>query len=167
MSVSVASQLTALLGGAALGVGVGLLYDGLGSVRRRISGPIRRSLLDLLFWLAATAALLLWSLVMEQGLVRFYTVFAILLGGVAYFFSVRAGGGVVQVSVCAALFLGTVGYLRVLSPVCRNAFDALIGLLSSILHLIGAPFRLFCRLGSKSINFFENFFKKHFSFPPE
>lgn len=141
MSVSVASQLTALLGGAALGVGVGLLYDGLGSVRRRISGPIRRSLLDLLFWLCTTAALFLWS--------------------------VRAGGGVVQVSVCAALFLGTVGYLRVLSPVCRNAFDALIGLLSSILHLIGAPFRLFCRLSSKSINFFENFFKKHFSFPPE
>ena len=130
MSVSVASQLTALLGGAALGVGVGLLYDGLGSVRRRISGPIRRSLLDLLFWLCTTAALFLWS-------------------------------------VCAALFPGAVGYLRVLSPVCRNAFDALIGLLSSILHLVGAPFRLFCRLGSKSINFFENFFKKHFSFPPE
>ena len=59
MSVSVASQLTALLGGAALGVGVGLLYDGLGSVRRRISGPIRRSLLDLLFWLCTTAALFL------------------------------------------------------------------------------------------------------------
>ncbi len=141
MSVSVASQLTALLGGAVLGIGVGLLYDLLGSVRRRLSGPIRRSLLDLLFWLCTTAALFLWS--------------------------VCAGGGVVQVSVCAALFLGTAAYLRTLSPFCRNAFDALIGLLSSFLHFVGAPFRLFCLLVSKSINFFENFFKKHFSFSAE
>ena len=97
------------------------------AVRRRISGPIRRSLLDLLFWLCTTAALFLWS--------------------------VRAGGGVVQVSVCAALLLGTVGYLRVLLRSAGMPLMRLSAFLSSILHLIGAPFRLFCRLGSKSINF--------------
>ena len=141
MNVSVASQLISLLGGGALGIGTGLLYDVLRCLRWRSSGPIRRVLLDLLFWLCTVAALFFWS--------------------------VCACGGVVQVSVCAALFLGAAAYLRVFSPLCLPALDGLLGLLSSFLYLIGAPFRLFCRLVGKSINFFENFFKKHFSFSVE
>lgn len=141
MSVSVASQLTALLGAFALGLGVGLLYDLLRCLRWRSSGPIRRTLSDLLFWLCTTAALFFWS--------------------------IRACGGLVHFSICAALFLGAAAYLRALSPLCLPALHGLLGLFSSFLHLIGAPFRLFCRIVGKSINFLEIFFKKHFSFSTE
>lgn len=139
MTVSVWEQAYSLLGGLLLGVATGLLYELLRCVRYRVRGHIFCALLDLVFWLSVTAALFLWS--------------------------VAAGRGVVQLSICAALFLGCAGYLHFLSPLCFPAFFAFTGLIARLLGLLTAPVRLLGRMGEAITKKFTVFFKKHFPFP--
>lgn len=141
MTVSVWEQAHSLLGALLLGIGTGLTYDLLRTIRWRIRSHIFCGLLDLLFWLAVTAALFLWS--------------------------VSAGRGVVQVSVCLFLFLGGVVYFRVLSPLFFPVLSWLTGLIAKFLRLLFTPLRLLGRLVKKIKNFFILFCKKHFSFPGE
>ena len=133
MSVSVWAQAYALLGAGLIGVAAGAFYDLLRALRRRVRGPIRCAMLDLLFWLTSTAALFLWS--------------------------VRAGQGVVQLSACIALFLGAALYFRTLSPLVLPVFAAILSVLGRIFSILTAPIRLLGRGAAK----IENFFKKHFS----
>lgn len=139
MTVTVWEQLRSLSGALLLGLGAGLWYDLLRCLRRRIRGQLFAAVLDLLFWLAVTAAIFLWS--------------------------VAAGNGTVQLSCCAALFLGAVIYFRVLSRCCFPLLSALTGLIAGILHLIGAPWRWLKQMVNRGQKFFSNFCKNHFSFP--
>lgn len=79
MGVAVSQQLFSLTGALLLGLGLGLVYDLLRTLRRR-SGAVLGALLDLLFWLLATLALFLWSLWTGAGVVRFYIVLALMAG---------------------------------------------------------------------------------------
>lgn len=139
MTVTVWEQLRSLTGALLLGLGAGVWYDLLRCLRRRIRSRAFAAVLDLLFWLAVTAAIFVWS--------------------------VAAGGGKVQLSVCAALFLGGVVYFRALSRWCFPLLSALTGLAARVLHLISAPGRWLKRIVNQGEKFFSNFCKNHFSFP--
>lgn len=98
MEVSVTAQAAAFAGGLGLGFGLGLLYDLLRLFRHRLRLPLLSGALDLLFWAAATVVLFLWTLTVEGGQMRIYTILSIALGGVAYFLSLsrpvlKIGGG--------------------------------------------------------------------------
>lgn len=103
MSVTVPQQLHALAGAVLLGVVCGGWYDLLRGLRRRTASPVWTAVLDLLFWLAATAGLFLWC--------------------------IRAGNGRVQLVLCLAVAVGGWGYFRWLSGLCFPALSALAGLL--------------------------------------
>jgi len=122
-------------------VATGLFYDLLRCIRWRIRSRIFCGVLDLLFWLAVTAALFLWS--------------------------VEAGRGLVQLSTCIFLFLGGVVYFRFLSALFFPVLSWLTGLVVQFFRLIFAPVRLLGRLTKRLRNFFVLFFKNHFSFPRE
>lgn len=139
MTVTVWEQLRSLAGALLLGLGAGLWYDLLRCLRRRIRSRAFAAVVDLLFWLAVTAALFLWS--------------------------VAAGNGIVQLSVCAALFLGGVVYFRIFSRWCFPLMSALTGLIARMLHLTGAPVRGLMHGLERGQKFFSNFCKNHFSFP--
>lgn len=139
MTVTVWEQLRSLTGALLLGLGAGLWYDLLRCLRRHIRGQLFAAVLDLLFWLAVTAAIFLWS--------------------------VAAGNGTVQLSVCAALFLGGVVYFHVFSRWCFPLLSALIGLAARVLRLIGAPWRWLKRMVNQGQKNFSIFCKNHFSFP--
>ena len=139
MTVTVLEQAHSLLGALLLGVGAGLWYDLLRCLRYRIRSRVIAIALDLLFWLAVTAAIFVWS--------------------------VAAGGGKVQISVCAALFLGGVVYFRFFSRLFFPILSALVRLLSQLLHLLLTPLIWLKRAAGRVRNFFINFCKKHFSFP--
>ncbi len=139
MTVAVWTQAYSLLGALLLGLAVGLWYDVLRNLRYRIPSRIFCGLLDLLFWLVVTAALFLWS--------------------------VRAGDGVVQLSVCAALFLGGVLYFRFCSAVCFPVLSRLFRLAGKLLRLLLTPLRALGCGGKRIGKFFAFFCKKLFSFP--
>ena len=141
MNISVWEQAHSLLGALLLGIATGLTYDLLRTIRWRFRSRIFCGILDLLFWLAVTAALFLWS--------------------------VAAGRGVVQISVCAALFLGAVVYFRFLSPLFFPILSWLTGLVFNFFRLLLTPLRFFRRLAGKIKKIFVLFFKKHFSFSGE
>lgn len=103
MNVSLTQQLHALMGALVLGLITGAWYDLLRGIRRRVRSVVVIAVLDLLFWLCATAALFLWSL--------------------------HAGDGKVQVAVCAAVVVGGAVYFRRLSRFCYPPLSALGGLL--------------------------------------
>jgi len=69
----------------AVGVALGLWYDLLRVGRERFTARVVVLLLDLLFWLCATAALFLFAILRGDGRVRLYQGAAFLLGGGAYF----------------------------------------------------------------------------------
>lgn len=78
-------QVLFLAGAAALGLGVGLLYDLFRVMRVRIPLPLLGGVLDLLFWLVVTAGLFVYTTAAGNGEVRLYTIGAVLLGAVVYF----------------------------------------------------------------------------------
>ena len=78
-------QVLFLAGAAALGLGVGLLYDLFRVMRVRIPLPLLGGALDLLFWLVVTAGLFVYTTAAGNGEVRFYMIGAVLLGAVVYF----------------------------------------------------------------------------------
>ena len=138
MSFTIWDQVRCLMGAVVLGLGTGLLYDLLRVIRWRIKGRIFGGLLDLLFWLTATAALFLWS--------------------------VDAGQGVVQVSTCLFLFLGAVVYFRVLSPLLLPPLSWLLRKVERLFRFTLFPFRLLKRFTASLKKKFSLFCKKYFSF---
>ena len=85
MTVDVATQLTSLIQALLLGVSAGVLYDLLRILRVRVRVPLLVHGLDLMFWLVVTAGIFLWSNSAWGGVVRWYGIAFLLLGGVVYF----------------------------------------------------------------------------------
>ena len=91
MAVSIAAQ-AAMLGGALiLGAAVGVLYDAFRILRVRLPLPLLGGILDLLFWLAVTAALFVYAVAAGNGEVRIFMVLAVLGGAAAYFWLLSRG----------------------------------------------------------------------------
>ena len=67
---------------------MGMVYDLFRILRVRVKIPLLGPLLDLLFWLAATAALFLWSQAAWGGQVRLYGAAFCLAGGALYFWAI-------------------------------------------------------------------------------
>ena len=82
MTADIARQLQALCRAVLMGGGLGVLYDLMRIVRRRVPSPVLGGILDFLFWAAATAALFLFSHETWAGQVRLYgAAFCMLVGG--------------------------------------------------------------------------------------
>lgn len=138
MNITIAEQLHSLLGALLLGIGAGLWYDLLRALRYRCTPGLVTILLDLLFWVLVTVALFCWSVV--------------------------AGRGLVQISICAALMVGFLLYLHFFSHLFLPILHHLVHCMASILHCFFAPFRFFgkkCAACGKKAAYF---FKKLFSF---
>ena len=88
MTVDVAQQGRALCQALLLGGAMGVTYDLFRILRVRVRVPLLGPLLDLLFWLAATAALFIWSHDAWGGEVRLYGAAFCLAGGALYFWAV-------------------------------------------------------------------------------
>ena len=88
MTTDIARQLQGLCRAVLLGGSLGILYDLMRVVRRRIQLRWLEILLDLLFWAAATVALFLFSHDAWDGQVRLYGAMFCLLGGAAYFWGI-------------------------------------------------------------------------------
>ncbi|MCC8129058.1 MAG: spore cortex biosynthesis protein YabQ [Clostridiales bacterium] len=82
--MAVALQLRELGTGLLTGLGLGLFYDLLRSLRRRRPGRGLGLVLDVIFWLAVCAALLLVTLEAGTGIVRGYTGAAVAGGCLLY-----------------------------------------------------------------------------------
>ena len=100
MTVSVAAQANCLLGALVLGAATGVWYDLLRCVRRGLRSMAVAIVLDLLFWCAVTCVIFAWS--------------------------VAAGDGKVQLSLCAGLVTGGLLYFRFLSPVVVSLLSLLL-----------------------------------------
>ncbi|NBI65813.1 hypothetical protein D1646_03105 [Pseudoflavonifractor sp. 60] len=88
MTVDVVQQSRALCQALLLGGAMGIVYDLLRILRVRVRIPFLAPVLDLLFWLAATAALFLWSQEAWGGQVRVYGAVFCLVGGGLYFWAI-------------------------------------------------------------------------------
>ena len=85
MGIDLADQVRTFLGAAALGGGLGLVYDVLRVFRRRLRLPLLGGLLDLGFWVLTTAGLFVYATAVGGGVVRIYMGAALALGAVLYF----------------------------------------------------------------------------------
>ena len=86
MGIEIGAQLDALWRSLFLGAAFALLYDGLRALRlRRRTRRALTDLLDALYCLFLTAALLAFTLRIGQGELRLYMLFSVLLGAVSYF----------------------------------------------------------------------------------
>ena len=85
MSPDVLNQAAIFAQAFLMGALLGLVYDGMRTLRRSLQLPGLAFLLDLLFWLAATAGLFALTLLRDDGQVRIYHMAAVTLGGGAYF----------------------------------------------------------------------------------
>lgn len=85
MTIDVVQQGRALCQGLLLGAALGVLYDLFRVLRVRVRVPILGPVLDLLFWLAATCTLFLWSQGAWGGEIRAYGAMFCMVGGAAYF----------------------------------------------------------------------------------
>ena len=83
MEIYIAEQVRLLCGAAALGAALGLAYDLLRAVRRRI--PALLIPCDLLFCAAVAAGVIGYALAAGDGELRLYLLLGTLLGGVFYF----------------------------------------------------------------------------------
>ncbi len=110
MEISVSGQALAFVGAAVLGAAAGLLYDLLGTVRRRAGGRVLGGALDLLFWLLVTAVLFFYALETGDGKLRLFMVAGAALGAAGYFLT--AGPAVRRAADAAAE-----GLIR-----CKNFF---------------------------------------------
>ena len=78
-------QAIALAGAVALGLVAGVFYDILRITRVRLKSWIVSGILDLAFWLAAVAALFIYSLAMGNGQLRIFMILGVMGGGTLYF----------------------------------------------------------------------------------
>jgi len=85
MGIEIGAQAYTLGGACALGFFAGLFYDVLRILRRRLRLRPLSAALDLLFWIAVTAALFLYALTCGGGVLRLYMTLGVLGGGVVYF----------------------------------------------------------------------------------
>ena len=88
MTADIAQQLQGLCRAVLLGGGLGILYDLMRIIRRRIRLPGVEYTLDFLFWVIATVALFLFSHEAWNGQIRLYGALFCLLGGSAYFWGI-------------------------------------------------------------------------------
>ena len=116
MTVDVAQQSRALCQALLLGGAMGVTYDLFRVLRVRVRVPLLGPLLDLLFWLAATAALFVWSQTAWGGQIRLYGAAFCLVGGGVYFWAVSP-------------WLLRLGYL------CADLVEAVLGILTFPLGL--------------------------------
>lgn len=84
-TVDMAAQVRAVCQAVLLGGGLGVVYDLMRVVRRRVPLGWLGSVLDLLFWTAATATLFVFSHGAWGGEIRLYGAAFFMLGGWAYF----------------------------------------------------------------------------------
>ena len=89
MNVDVLQQGRALCQALLLGGAMGVVYDLFRILRVRVRAPLVGPLLDLLFWLTATATLFLWSQSAWGGQVRLYGAAFCVVGGALYFGTIR------------------------------------------------------------------------------
>lgn len=85
MSVDLARQGQAVCQAILLGGALGVVYDLMRVLRRRVPLPGLGSVLDFLFWVLATAALFVFSHEAWDGQIRMYGAVFCFLGGTAYF----------------------------------------------------------------------------------
>ena len=88
MTVDIALQLRGLCRAVLLGGMLGIVYDLMRVMRRRIPLPILGGVLDFLFWVGATTALFLFSHEAWDGQIRLYGAVFCFLGGTVYFWGV-------------------------------------------------------------------------------
>ncbi len=79
------TELAVLCRAIVLGGGLGLVYDLMRVIRRRVPLPGLGGILDFSFWMLATVALFLFSQEAWAGRVRLYGAVFCFLGGTAYF----------------------------------------------------------------------------------
>ena len=72
MGIELAEQVRTFLGAAAIGGGLGLVYDVFRVLRRRLRLPLVGALLDLGFWLLVTVGLFCYAIAAGGGEVRIY-----------------------------------------------------------------------------------------------
>lgn len=132
MSVDIARQLQGLCQAVLLGGALGLVYDGMRVVRRRIRARWLEGMLDFSFWVAATVALFLFSHKAWDGQIRLYGAAFCFVGGAVYFW------GVSPLVLRIAFFLADV-------------LERLLGILTFPGRLLG---RLFKRFGKIAKNIF-------------
>lgn len=132
MTVDIARQLQGLCQAVLLGGVLGVVYDLMRVLRRRVPLPFLGGMLDLLFWAAATAALFLFSHRAWDGQIRLYGAVFCFLGGALYFWGV------------STLVLGIVTFLA-------DVLIRILGILTLPGRLLG---RLFKRFGKIAKNIF-------------
>ena len=90
MEISIAEQAASLAGAIVLGFAVGVFYDLLRLLRRRVRLPFVGGALDLLFWLVTVAALFLYATRATGGQMRIYVLLSVFGGAVVYFVTLSA-----------------------------------------------------------------------------
>lgn len=132
MSVDIARQMQGLCQAVLLGGALGVMYDVMRVLRRRV--PLRGlgGMLDFLFWVAATVALFLFSHEAWDGQIRLYGAVFCFAGGAVYFWGI------------SPLVLGVCFFLA-------DALRRVLGILTLPGRLLG---RLFKRFGKNAKNIF-------------
>ena len=120
MTPDIARQLQGLCRAVLLGGGLGVLYDLMRIIRRRLPLPLLAGTLDFLFWAAATTALFLFSHESWGGQIRLYGAAFCLLGAAVYF--------------------------RGISPLVMGALFFLTGLVGRVLGILTFPGRVLGRV---------------------
>ena len=85
MHVDIMGQALVAGQGVLLGAALGLVYDGMRTLRRSLRMGWLAFLLDLLFWVGTAAALFALTLLSDDGRVRIFHILAVSIGGGLYF----------------------------------------------------------------------------------
>jgi len=132
MTVDIARQLQGLCQAMLLGGVLGIVYDMMRVMRRRLPLPFLEGTLDFLFWMIATAALFRFSQTAWDGQIRLYGAVFCLTGGAVYFW------GISPLVLRVAFFL-------------TDVFAKLLGILTLPGRVLG---RVFKRFGKFAKNIF-------------
>ena len=97
MSPDVLNQAAIFAQAFLMGALLGLVYDGMRTLRRSLQLPGLAFLLDLLFWLGAAASLFAFTLLRDDGQVRIFHMAAAVLGGLTSPFGAVMGGFLVGI----------------------------------------------------------------------
>ena len=136
MEISVSTQAALLAGALLLGAAVGLLYDFFRILRVRIPLKLLGALLDLVFWLAVTAALFVYAVAAGDGAVRIYLVLGVLGGATVYFLLLSRWA--LKLGYLLADFLGVLWRLATLPVVAAGRLCKKIGKRAKKPSIIGA-----------------------------
>jgi hypothetical protein len=131
MDIDLTVQAVTFGGACVLGLSLGLVYDFMRILRRRISLRAVGPVLDLLFWLLCTGALFVFA---------------------------AASGGEVRIFMVAAILLGAAVYFLALSRPVLFLLNRVADFLSFIFHLLLLPFRILGQLGKNFIKILKNHF---------